>query len=61
MNGTYGGLSAEATFGVGRGANVMTGGSENTRALQPLSVSASGGLNLAVGISEIKLQRAANQ
>ena len=57
LNGTYGGLSAEATFGVGLGANVMTGGSENTLALQPLSVSTAEGLNFALGVGEIKLQR----
>ncbi len=57
LNGTYGGLSAEATLGVGLGANVMTGGSENTLALQPISVTTSQGVNLAVGVGAMSLQR----
>lgn len=57
LNGTYRGVSAEATLGVGLGANVMTGGSENTLALQPLSVNTQNGINLAVGVGEIELQR----
>jgi hypothetical protein len=50
-------VSAEATFGVGIGANVMTGGSENTLALQPLSINTQNGINFAVGVGEISLQR----
>jgi hypothetical protein len=57
LNGTYGGVSAEATFGVGLGANVMTGGSENTLALQPVSVTTSQGINFAIGVGSIELQR----
>jgi hypothetical protein len=57
LNGDYQGVSAEATFGVGLGANVMTGGSENTLALQPVSLSSQTGINLAVGVGEISLQR----
>ena len=57
LNGTYAGVSAEATFGAGLGANVMTGGSENTLALQPVSLSTAEGLNFALGVGEIQLQR----
>ena len=57
LNGSYKGVSAEATFGVGFGANVMTGGSENTLALQPVSVNTQNGINLAVGVGEINLTR----
>tara|TARA_R110002049_G_scaffold160202_2_gene325236 strand:+ start:17461 stop:17970 length:510 start_codon:yes stop_codon:yes gene_type:complete len=57
LNGTYQGVSAEATVGVGAGANLMTGGSENTLALQPLSVNTQTGVNFAIGVGEIKLQR----
>lgn len=57
LNGDYVGVSAEATFGAGLGANVMTGGSEDTLALQPLSLGTQQGLNLAVGVGEITLQR----
>ncbi|MDF1728352.1 MAG: DUF992 domain-containing protein [Sulfitobacter sp.] len=60
LNGSYQGVSAEATFGGGLGANVMTGGSENTLALQPISVGTQQGLNLAVGVGEITLQRIAS-
>ena len=35
----------------------MTGGSENTLALQPLSVNTQTGVNFAVGVGEINLQR----
>jgi hypothetical protein len=57
LNGSYKGVSAEATLGVGLGANVMTGGSENTLALQPLSLNTQNGINFAVGVGEINLQR----
>ncbi len=57
LNGTYRGVSAEATLGVGLGANVMVGGSEDTLALQPLSLNTQNGVNLAIGVGEITLQR----
>jgi hypothetical protein len=57
LNGSYKGVSAEATVGVGAGANLMTGGSENTLALQPLSVNTQTGVNFAIGVGEINLQR----
>ena len=57
LNGDYHGVSAEATFGVGLGANAMVGGSEDTLALQPISLNTQNGLNLALGVGEITLQR----
>lgn len=57
LAGTYVGGSAEATLGVGAGANVLLGGSNNTVALQPLSAEAQTGLNLAVGVSGFQLAR----
>ena len=57
LNGSYKGGSAEATVGVGAGANLMTGGSEDTLALQPLSLNTQTGVNFAVGVGEINLQR----
>ena len=57
LNGDYQGVSAEATVGVGLGANVMTGGSENTLALQPISLNTQNGVNFAIGVGEISLQR----
>lgn len=57
LAGTYGGASAEATVGYGVGANALIGGSENSIALQPVSVQGQQGLNIAVGISQLKLRR----
>ena len=55
LAGTYGGLSAEATVGVGLGANVLVGGSNRSFALQPLSVQGQVGLDFAVGVTELEL------
>ena len=51
LSGDYGGVSAEATAGVGLGANALIGGSDRSFILQPLSVQAQEGLNLAVGFT----------
>jgi len=56
LAGNYGGVSAEATVGLGVGANALVGGSNDTVALQPLSVQGQQGLNLAVGISQLQLR-----
>jgi hypothetical protein len=56
LSGSYGGVSGEATVGVGLGANALVGGSKRSIALQPLSVGAQQGLNLAVGIAELTLE-----
>lgn len=58
LAGDYRGVSAEATVGAGVGTNVLVGGSTRTIALQPVSVTAQTGLNLAVSISEIQLRTA---
>lgn len=55
--GSYGGLSAEATLGVGLGANAMIGGMENSIALQPFSGQVQEGLNIAVGIGTMTLRK----
>lgn len=55
LAGGYGGVSAEATVGVGLGANAMIGGFNRSIVLQPLSIQAQQGLNLAAGISSIDL------
>ena len=55
LAGTYGGASAEATVGVGAGANLLLGGSNRAFALQPLSVQGQIGLNFAVGITSLEL------
>ena len=58
LAGTYVGASAEATVGAGLGANVLVGGSNRTISLQPISVQAQTGLNIAAGVGEIDLVRA---
>jgi len=55
LAGTYGGVSAEATVGVGLGANVLVGASDKSIALQPFSVQAQTGLNIAAAISSLEL------
>lgn len=55
LAGDYGGVTAGAAVGVGAGANAMLGGSNKTVTLQPLSGQVEEGLNLAVGIAEMKL------
>jgi hypothetical protein len=56
LAGNYGGATAQATAGLGVGANVLVGGSANTVSLQPLSIEGTTGLNVAAGIAEISLQ-----
>ncbi len=56
LAGNYGGVSAEATVGLGVGANALVGGSKNSIALQPLSVQGQQGLNVALGVSELSLR-----
>lgn len=58
LAGSYIGASAEATAAVGAGANVLIGGSDKTITLQPVSIEAQTGLNLAVGVSNFKLSLA---
>jgi len=58
LSGTYVGASANATVGVGVGANALWGGSNNTIALQPLSGQGQIGLGVAGGISAMDLSPA---
>ncbi len=59
LAGSYAGGTASATVGVGVGANALVGGSNNTIALQPLSIEGNSGLNVAAGIGAITLTPAA--
>lgn len=59
LTGNYVGATAEATVGAGVGANVLVGGSNDTISLQPLSVSAQTGLNIAAGVGGLELRPAA--
>jgi hypothetical protein len=56
LAGNYGGVSAEATVGLGVGANALLGGFQQSIALQPLSGQVQEGLNIAVGISALSLR-----
>ena len=56
LQGSYSGVSAQASVGLGLGANVLLGGLEKSIALQPLSVEGQTGLNVAVGLSRITLE-----
>ena len=55
LAGNYVGGTASATVGVGLGANALVGGSTNSIALQPLSIEANRGLNVAAGIAAMTL------
>ena len=55
LAGSYAGGTASATVGVGVGAHALVGGSNNTIALQPLSLEGNSGLNVAAGIGAIQL------
>jgi hypothetical protein len=56
LKGSYTGVSAEATAGLGLGANVLIGGFRQTINLQPVSVQAQTGLNVAAGITNLSLR-----
>jgi len=60
LAGDYRGVSAEASAAAGAGVNLLVGGSNETFSLQPLSVQAQEGVNIAVGIAEIQLRSTAN-
>jgi len=55
LEGDYAGATASATIGAGLGAHVLLGGFHHSIALQPVSVEASTGLNIAAGIGELHL------
>ena len=56
LTGGYAGVTAGAAVGGGLGANVLYGGSNNTVALQPLSVEGQVGLNVFGGIGALELR-----
>ena len=55
LAGNYVGGTASATVGVGVGANALVGGSNSSIALQPLSIEANLGLNVAAGVAAMTL------
>jgi len=58
LAGTYAGVAAGATVGVGVDANILTGGNGHGITLQPLSVEGNVGLNIAAGVAELTLAAA---
>jgi hypothetical protein len=55
LRGNYGGLSAGGSIGLGIGANVLLGGSNNSFALQPLSAEGKAGWGIWAGIAGLEL------
>jgi hypothetical protein len=56
LAGSYGGVGANASVGVGFGGNFLVGGPGNAYGLQPVSVQGQTGLNVAAGIAGIDLE-----
>ena len=56
LSGNYAGAQGSASVGVGLGGNVLVGGSNNSIALQPLSVQGQVGLNVAAGLERLELR-----
>jgi hypothetical protein len=56
LAGEYVGASADASFAVGAGANVLIGGTGRSVALQPVSLEGSVGINVVAGLSQLKLR-----
>ncbi len=56
LTGNYAGAQGSASVGVGVGGNVLVGGSDNSIALQPLSVQGQVGLNVAAGLESLELR-----
>jgi hypothetical protein len=56
LAGSYGGVGANASIGIGGGGNFLVGGPHNAYALQPISVQGQTGLNVAAGIAGLELE-----
>ena len=56
LAGEYVGASGDLGIGIGAGANVLIGGSARTFALQPISLEGSIAVNVALGVSGLKLR-----
>ena len=54
--GNYAGAQGSATLGVGVGGNALVGGSNNSIALQPLSVQGQVGVAIAAGLESLELR-----
>lgn len=58
LAGTYGGVTGEAAWAGGLGANVLVGGSKKGIALQPVSIEGLTGANVAAGLLAVELKPA---
>lgn len=56
LAGSYGGVTGEASAGIGAGANVLIGGFQKSITLQPVSIEGTTGINVAAGIAEVRLE-----
>jgi Protein of unknown function (DUF992) len=56
LAGSYGGVGANASIGVGGGGNFLVGGPANSYALQPISLQGQTGLNVTAGIAGMDLE-----
>jgi hypothetical protein len=56
LTGDYAGAQGSATLGVGAGGNVLVGGSNNSIALQPLSLQGQVGVSIAAGLESLELR-----
>jgi Protein of unknown function (DUF992) len=55
LEGDYAGIGADASVGVGLGANALIGGGKDSLALQPLSTQVSTGISIAAGVQTLVL------
>ena len=56
LAGNYAGVQGSAAIGVGLGGNALIGGSNNTIALQPLSLQGQVGVSVAAGLESLELR-----
>jgi hypothetical protein len=56
LSGNYAGADGSASVGLGAGGNVLVGGSNNSIALQPLSLQGQVGINVAAGLESLELR-----
>ncbi|MCU0790517.1 MAG: DUF992 domain-containing protein [Nitratireductor sp.] len=56
LTGRFVGVSADASLGIGAGAQVLVGGTARSVVLQPLSVKGQVGVNVAAGVTGLTLR-----
>ena len=55
LYGRFAGVAADASLGLGAGAKVLVGGNNKSIVLQPLSVQGQTGINVAIGVTGLRL------